>query len=407
MLTVIVIYLAAFTLLHGALFAGLLLGRAREKRLLDADAKADAAAETGGFLVSVIVPVRNEEEALPFLLRSLAAQTQPDIEYIFIDDGSTDRSPALLAAFKAGSAAPVTILRVEDGEAAPEGKAAKPEENPGKLGGNPGKPPPFRNRKQEALTRGVAHAKGAVLLFTDADCEAGPDWAHTMARFTLAGDTGVALGAVYKRPAENPPGRLLDDYQCFDQLVRGMYIAGAAGLGAASGAFGNNVAVRKTALDRLGGYGGIPASITEDAALVASARQKSGFAVRAVFDERTHIQTRREPSWAALINQTLRWHHGGLFSRDPATSLSFTALALFFLLCALCIPAAVFYPSLLAVPAAVFIEVFLGNLPARRFAGKSLRLGLPRFIFLSFFIEYFFTLLTALSFLGRKPDWKR
>jgi cellulose synthase/poly-beta-1,6-N-acetylglucosamine synthase-like glycosyltransferase len=351
-------------------------------------------ADTGadGALVSVIIPVRNEEAALPRLLASLETQTQPDIEYVFIDDGSTDKSPALLAAFKAQSAAPVTIIQIEDGDTGLALSTA------------------FRNRKQEALAQGVAAARGGVLLFTDADCEAGPDWARMMTRFTLCGDTGAVLGPVYKNPAQSSPqnpARLLDDYQCFDQVVRGMYIAGAAGLGAASGAFGNNVAVRKTALDRLGGYSAIPVSITEDAAMIASARQKSGFSICAVFDERTHIQTRREPSWKALINQTLRWHHGGLFSGDRATALSFTALALFFFICTLCIPGAFFYPPLLAVPAVVFIEVFLGNIPARLFAGKSVKFSLGRFILLSFFIEYFFTLLTILSFLGRKPEWKR
>jgi hypothetical protein len=107
------------------------------------------------------------------------------------------------------------------------------------------------------------------------------------------------------------------------------------------------------------------------------------------------------------VNQTLRWHHGGLFSGDIATSLSFGALALLFLLCALSFPLALLSPRFLLIPLAVFLEVFLGNLPAKIYSGKSLPLGMPKFVFLSFFIEYFFTLLTVLSFVGKKPEWKR
>ena len=47
--------------------------------------------------VSILMPVRNEERFLPHALRSLASQTLRDWELIAVDDGSTDRTPALLA----------------------------------------------------------------------------------------------------------------------------------------------------------------------------------------------------------------------------------------------------------------------------------------------------------------------
>ncbi|MCM1154885.1 MAG: glycosyltransferase [Roseburia sp.] len=46
--------------------------------------------------VSVIVPVCNVEQYLPACLDSILAQTLEDIEVICVDDGSTDRSPAIL-----------------------------------------------------------------------------------------------------------------------------------------------------------------------------------------------------------------------------------------------------------------------------------------------------------------------
>jgi cellulose synthase/poly-beta-1,6-N-acetylglucosamine synthase-like glycosyltransferase len=372
----IIVYVAVYSFVHAALFAGLLGERAREKRLLR------AAGGVPAVLVSVIVPVRNEEAVLPLLLSGLKSQTWPDIEYLFVDDGSTDSSPALLEGFKRECGFPVSVLKAEE----PAG------------GGG------FVNRKQRALGRAIAEARGAILLFTDADCVVGPDWAGSMARYMGAEGTGVVLGPVYKRSAVRG---MLYDYQVFDHVVRGMYIAASAGLGVAGGGFGNNIAVRKRALDEAGGYARVPPSITEDAAMISLIRKNTRYTVRAVYDAAAHVQTRCEPTWGKLVNQTLRWHHGGLFSSDAVTSLSFGTLALFYFLCALCFPLALIYPPLLIIPAVVFVENIALNLPAKIYAGKSLPLKLPRFILHAFIIEYFFTLLTILCFTAKKPEWKR
>jgi glycosyltransferase involved in cell wall biosynthesis len=49
--------------------------------------------------VSVVLPVHNAERTLPAALDSLLGQTFPDFEVIAVDDGSTDRSPAILSRY--------------------------------------------------------------------------------------------------------------------------------------------------------------------------------------------------------------------------------------------------------------------------------------------------------------------
>ncbi len=49
--------------------------------------------------VSIILPVRNEETTLDACLASLLAQEYPDFDITIIDDGSTDATPRLLAAW--------------------------------------------------------------------------------------------------------------------------------------------------------------------------------------------------------------------------------------------------------------------------------------------------------------------
>lgn len=46
-------------------------------------------------LVSILVPVYNVEQYIERCARSLFEQTYDNLEYIFVDDGSTDESKAV------------------------------------------------------------------------------------------------------------------------------------------------------------------------------------------------------------------------------------------------------------------------------------------------------------------------
>ena len=46
-------------------------------------------------LVSVIVPIHNAERWLPDSFHSWASQTYANIEWVLVDDGSTDKSAEL------------------------------------------------------------------------------------------------------------------------------------------------------------------------------------------------------------------------------------------------------------------------------------------------------------------------
>jgi chlorobactene glucosyltransferase len=95
--------------------------------------------------VSIIVPARNEARNLPVLLPSLLAQSYPTDRYeiIVVDDNSTDATPAILAEY----AADYPQLRVIRGTPLPPGWKGKP----------------------WAMHQGAEAARGAWLLFTDAD----------------------------------------------------------------------------------------------------------------------------------------------------------------------------------------------------------------------------------------------
>lgn len=68
--------------------------------------------------ITVVVTVYNDEAHLQETLDSVAAQTLPGLEVVCVDDGSTDRSPLILAEMAAGDARFRVITRPNGGPSA-------------------------------------------------------------------------------------------------------------------------------------------------------------------------------------------------------------------------------------------------------------------------------------------------
>jgi cellulose synthase/poly-beta-1,6-N-acetylglucosamine synthase-like glycosyltransferase len=313
------------------------------------------------------------------LLRSLESQDYPKAEYIFVDDRSQDESADMIAAFieRTGHRARLISLN----------------ENPGP------------NYKQYALARGIEVSSSEFILFTDADCQVPPCWILGMVKRISDASIGAVIGPVLKRSGGKGFFHL---YQCYEHGIRYVYLAGAAGLGAAGGGFGNNLILRRASLDAVGGYEKVPPSPTEDAALVSRIRSCSDYKIRAALGADVHVITQGEDNWKELINQTLRWNNGGIFSPDPATRFNYNFLMITITMGVLAFPPFLFFPSLWPLPLGpVTVMVFntianLGffgvSLPRRRFDfGYALTL---------LFTPVYFSLMTILGFLGVKPHWK-
>lgn len=110
----------------------------------------------------MIVPARNEERQIEQCIRSLLSQRYPRFEVVVVDDRSTDRTPEILDAL----AAQDSRLRAIRGEALPDGWVGKP----------------------WALAQGARAARGAWLLFTDADTQHHPLASSSAMRYALAKD---------------------------------------------------------------------------------------------------------------------------------------------------------------------------------------------------------------------------
>ena len=99
--------------------------------------------------VSVLVAVHDEIGVIEACVDSLVGIDYPDIEVIVVDDASTDGTAEFL-----------------------EELAARRQFQLIKLATNVG--------KKRALTTGVRHSRGEILMFTDSDCIVAPDVAHRL-----------------------------------------------------------------------------------------------------------------------------------------------------------------------------------------------------------------------------------
>ena len=129
-------------------------------------------------LVSVIVPCFNEEEVIRETHTQISATLVNDeslqYEFIFIDDGSSDRTPAILReiARKDGRVKLVALSR------------------------NFG--------HQPAVSAGIRYARGDLAVIIDADLQDPPQIIPDMIRQLISTDSNVVYGVRKKRKGENP-----------------------------------------------------------------------------------------------------------------------------------------------------------------------------------------------------------
>ena len=121
-------------------------------------------------LVSVIIPVYNDAERLQTCLDRLSKQTYSAFEVIVIDNGSSDwlAVEAVVDSYLMNHYLSVSLIS----EATPSSYAAR--------------------------NAGIAHAKGEILAFTDADCLPARDWlAQGVSQMQAHPGCGLIAGAIH------------------------------------------------------------------------------------------------------------------------------------------------------------------------------------------------------------------
>jgi cellulose synthase/poly-beta-1,6-N-acetylglucosamine synthase-like glycosyltransferase len=131
--------------------------------------------------ISVVVPVYNAKRTIRACVESLLAQDYPKDRYeiIVVDNNCTDGTDTIVAEY------PVTLLHEREIQTS-----------------------------YAARNRGIQHARGSVVAFTDADCVAAPSWLREIA----APFTEQAVGGVGGRVLGTDPQTDVEKFLCSMQL---------------------------------------------------------------------------------------------------------------------------------------------------------------------------------------------
>lgn len=236
-----------------------------------------AAGIPAGLRVSVVVAFRDEAQALPVLLKCLAAQRDVDYEVVLVDDASHDGSVAAIRQFLDTHAGASGTFRLV--ASAGEGK-------------------------KQALTTGIGAASGHVIVTTDADCTMGDAWLATLTA-TFA-DERVQFVAGPVRIGQG--GRFFDDLQAIEFAS----LIGVSGAAMAAGhpvmCNGANLAFRKAVFEEVHGYAGnLRVASGDDEFLMRKVAARYPVGMRYTARAGSVVTTQASSTLRVFFNQRLRW----------------------------------------------------------------------------------------------------
>ncbi len=226
--------------------------------------------------ISVVVAFRNEERHLAALLQTLFAQSYPPERYevICVDDHSSDGSSAMVTDF-ASRHRNIKLLQL----------------------------PPNLEGKKRALALGVAAAQFEFIATTDADCKVPERWLESVSSHFMP-ETNMLVGAV----------RLQADTTVFSKL-QAMEFSSLIGSGFATLAFGiptmangANLAYRKSAFERVGGYeGSWHVASGDDEHLMHKIAKQFPNSVYPMAVSESVVTTSPQALLSDFVQQRLRW----------------------------------------------------------------------------------------------------
>ncbi|MDB5680366.1 MAG: polysaccharide deacetylase, partial [Sphingomonas bacterium] len=223
--------------------------------------------------VTVMIPAFNEEAVIERSIRTVLASTDVRIEVIVIDDGSADRTSAIVAAAFADEPR-VRLLTLENG-----GKA-------------------------RALNRGLDLAQGEIVIALDADTQFEPTTIARLARWFA----DPALGAVAGNAKVGNRVNLVTRWQALEyvtaQNLERRALSSLNAMMVVPGAVG---AWRLAAIRQVGGYP--HDTLAEDQDLTIAIQRARW---RVTYDQYAVAWTESPETFRGLAKQRFRWAYGTL-----------------------------------------------------------------------------------------------
>lgn len=233
--------------------------------------------------ISVVIAARNEAHNIVHCLNALANQHFPShlLEIIVVDDFSEDETADLVRSFSEKHLPNVRLLQMAH---TPLPKEA--------------------SSKKKAISLALAHAKGRLIVCTDADCLPPTGWLLLIEAFHVTKKAVFIAAPVFFKAERG----FFERFQNLDMI--GMMGATAAGI---YGKFsylcnGANMAYTREAFDAVGGYAHNDDKASgDDMFLLHKVAAQWQDHVHFLKSEEAAVLTHAQPTLAKFVNQRLRW----------------------------------------------------------------------------------------------------
>ncbi|MBX7046325.1 MAG: glycosyltransferase [Ignavibacteria bacterium] len=233
--------------------------------------------------VSIVVAAKNEEKIISKCISSLKELSYPkeNLEIFLINDKSTDTTKEIMLKETQG----LDYFKVIDSSS----------ENGSNLKG-----------KANALDTAIKQAKGEFILGTDADCLVNKDWVQETIKY-YDDETAMVCGITYINFSQSVYHKM----QALDWVYLQTLASASSGINMTLSCIGNNLSFRKETYEKLGGYGNIKFSVTEDLALMQEMHAKN-YIIKYPINKNSLVETQACKNLDELFKQKRRWFRGGL-----------------------------------------------------------------------------------------------
>ncbi|MBE9461818.1 glycosyltransferase [Dyadobacter subterraneus] len=234
---------------------------------------------TSNFL-SVIIPVRNEQDNIENLLNDLEKQSFPyeRFEVLVVDDGSTDQTSVIVKRLSLHSACNISLISLTD--------------------------TPTSSPKKRAIETAITESKGNIIVTTDGDCRVQPGWLQAISDCQMSSKAKLISGPVtfFKESSFTDYLQTVE----FSSLIGSGASAIAAGFPSLCN--GANLAYEKSAFFAVDGYDGVRHIASgDDEFLMHKIAAKYPGGVKFLKNPEAVVSTKAHSEWSLFFKQRKRW----------------------------------------------------------------------------------------------------
>lgn len=315
-----------------------------------------------GEFVTVIIPFRNESDNILISLNSLASQNYPQekFEVIYVNDSSTDDSyEKILNAAKPNNFSVISLSEFSRDKAF----------------------------KKKAVSYGIEHARGEIIVTTDADCTHDQNWlTQLLSRFdNKAGFISGPVSFIERRG-------LFSKIQSLEFAGLVLSGAGLIGIGKPTICNGANLAFRKSVYNELHGYHDqMHLSSGEDELLMQKIAAETDYSVKFCWAKAGVVFTQPNKNIHDFFQQRKRWASKGLFYKNKFLIVRLILIYLFYISIAAQILLSIFFSKIFII--SLILGFILKFFLEYKIISKGIDLLFKRDLMKYFFISEIFQII--------------